>query len=203
MTQDDTAQSAQLAAAALQKILKRRKNDDTIRFMYQGAAYDIASREERISVIRAITADYAAIHSACVSAAMEQWMQNGCKGKRPRPLPGDAALLEALANAILDEELTDRNEYKVSHTEYPFLSETQFRARRRRELALKIAEERGVDGHDYRLPTRKRRPQRDIGLRDREAHQHNRRQSAQYMRDTTPGEMVIYHVSRLNNFLST
>jgi hypothetical protein len=102
--------------------------------------------------------------------------------------------LESLADAILEEELTDMNEHKVSQTEYPFLSATQLEERRNREFPLKIAEEVGVDGADYRIPTRKKRPKRDIKFRDRDAHKRNREQSARYKRDTSPG-LITPHIT--------
>ncbi|RAU96828.1 hypothetical protein [Paenibacillus sp. YN15] len=181
----------------LRKRLKLRKHGGIVPFIYRGIAnrdtgyeYDIADRAERIRLIDAITADYMREHSEYVAAGLAKWERDGYRGQRPKTQPVNSAILESLADAILDEELTDMNEHKVSQTEYPFLSATQLEERRNREFPLKIAEEVGTDGADYRIPTRKKRPKRDIKFRDRDAHKRNRERSAQYKRDTSPGPIT-------------
>src|SRR5690606_20937468 len=38
----------------------------------------------------------------------------------------DGALLERMANVILHEELTDNDEHKIAHKEYPILSDSMY-----------------------------------------------------------------------------
>jgi hypothetical protein len=96
----------------------------------------------------------------------------------------DAKALERLADLCLYEELTDPNEHKVMHNEYPILSETQI-ARRQEgkhtrkndnpkiEVPFSIASNVGVDGRNHNMPTRRERSDRENSLVDKEARSIN------------------------------
>lgn len=98
--------------------IKRRKTEDSLRFGYNGAGYDLHDRSARIELIRSITDDYVTNH-----------------GELP-----DAAELERLADAILDEELTDQSSRKIANVEYPHQNAGQRKRRSLREVPLYLVE---------------------------------------------------------------
>jgi hypothetical protein len=62
--------------------------------------------------------------------------------------------LERLGSLILREELTSRNEHKVTHEERPVLSDRQLERRALRELNVDVTHTQGIDSKDYRRPTK-------------------------------------------------
>lgn len=64
------------------------------------------------------------------------------------------AVLDRLATLILQDELADRNEHKMSQNERPLLSERQQERRHSSERSMKAAQDVAVDGTDYRVKTR-------------------------------------------------
>ncbi|MBU8715408.1 hypothetical protein KM924_23175 [Brevibacillus parabrevis] len=96
----------------------------------------IAGRQARIYAAQTLVDDYFA-----------------CIGEMP-----EGTELERLADLILNEELTDKHPDKVTRTEYPFLSESQFARRRNNETSLdRAAESLDANGVDHRKPTRRLR----------------------------------------------
>lgn len=71
------------------------------------------------------------------------------RGERP-----DVTQLDRLSSLILRNELTDMNEYKMSHNEYPIMSERQQERRHKTEISEVWAESVAQDGRDYRPKTR-------------------------------------------------
>ncbi|WP_127506886.1 hypothetical protein [Paenibacillus humicus] len=133
-------------------------------------AQGIEDRPERIAAINGLT---------------EAYVED--IGERP-----DAAQLERLADYILREELADPNPYKMTHEEYPFMSEWQFELRRDRETGMKAAEYAGTDGRDHRKPTKRRRTNYENWRVDKDAHGRNKARQDQYKRDTSPGPLITY-----------
>lgn len=70
-------------------------------------------------------------------------------GLRP---PG--AQLGRLATLILRDELADKNEHKIRHNERPIMSNRQVGRRQDNEMPSVWYREIGVDGGNYREPTR-------------------------------------------------
>jgi hypothetical protein len=66
----------------------------------------------------------------------------------------EAYELERLGSLILREELTSKNLHKVAHEERPVLSERQLERRAIRELNVDVTHTQGIDGKDYRRPTK-------------------------------------------------
>jgi hypothetical protein len=139
----------------------------------------MSDRQVRITAIKNLTEAYTAAN-----------------GERPA-----SETLERLTDAILHEELTDNNEHKVAHTEYPFLSDTQIARRqegkhRRKtdnpkfEVPLMVAENIGQDGKDYRYPTRKKRGKNDALLRDKNAQIRNKEIALRYREFTGEQEVI-------------
>jgi hypothetical protein len=92
----------------------------------------------------------------------------------------DSVALERLANLCLHEELTDSHPDKVSRTEYPFFSDHQFEERYKSEASFKLAEERGVDGRDYKPPVRRVRTNKDNRFVDKHAKIRNKERQSVY-----------------------
>lgn len=133
---------------------------------------DISDRTERMAAVQTLTDRYMTAH-----------------GKAP-----DEAQLERLANYILREELTDTRPDKVTLEEYPIMSERQLERRRAQEVPLKVAEEYGADGRNYRVPKRRKRSTREMIFVDRHAKIRNKERAAAYRRDTAPGPVVPYNL---------
>ena len=110
-------------------------------------------------------------------------------GERP-----DSAQLDRLAEYIMLDDLSDADPYKVAHTEYPFLSARQLELRRTREVSLKVTEETGTDGHNYRLPKRRKRSRYENWRVDANAKARNTERADQYRKDTSPGRVVPYNL---------
>jgi hypothetical protein len=92
----------------------------------------------------------------------------------------DSTALERLADLCLYEELTDTDRMKVRNNEYPFFSETQFEERRKVEASLKLSEEQGVDGRNYKPPVRRDRSNREIKFMDKNARIRNKERKQKY-----------------------
>ncbi|MHA7962859.1 hypothetical protein ACX93W_01855 [Paenibacillus sp. CAU 1782] len=174
----------------IQENVKERKQDEGLRFAYDGVGYDLADRTQRMALIERVTEDYVLAHAAGNQTVLDGWTASGAKSERPSPLSLDTAMLDRLTDAILDEELTDPNPHKVSHGEYPFMSEWQLDLRRDRETGLKAAEETGTDGRNHRKPTRRRRTNYENWRVDRDAKGRNKARQEQYKRDTAAGPVV-------------
>src|SRR5690606_23176026 len=70
-------------------------------------------------------------------------------GERP-----PSAQLGRLATLILRDELADKNEHKIRHNERPIMSNRQVCRRQDNEMPSVWYREIGVDGANYREPTR-------------------------------------------------
>jgi len=70
-------------------------------------------------------------------------------GKRP-----PSAQLGRLATLILRDELADPHPDKMTREEYPILSDSQRDEREKDEVSFKWSRDVGVDGRDYKLPSR-------------------------------------------------
>jgi hypothetical protein len=108
-----------------------------------------------------------------IDRATEEWFAR--TGKMP-----DAKQLEALADLILHEELTDTDRMKVRNNEYPFFSESQFDERHRAEASFKLAEEQGVDGRNHKPPIKRRRSKREDYIVDKKAKAQNKERQRAY-----------------------
>lgn len=96
-------------------------------------------------------------------------------GKMP-----DEVALERLADLCLHEELSDTHPDKVTRTEYPFFSETQFEERYKSETSFVFAEEHGVDGRDHKPPVRRKRTSKDNKFVDKNARIRNKERQRVY-----------------------
>ncbi|MGF9711641.1 hypothetical protein [Paenibacillus naphthalenovorans] len=201
--------TAQLAAAL-------RSKADTIPFLYGDQSFDLRNRQARIDVIGRIAADYIAAHAEFNQRALDRWNEGGAKGERPSPVSVDTALLGRLADAVLNEELTDTDAHKVAHSEYPFLSETQMARRQegRRgsdrtnmsgESAFEtydgaakhhsgMSAQLATDGRSYRMPIRRTRGKYELAYIDQNAKGRNKERREQYVKDTAPGPLVTYNL---------
>lgn len=193
MTQTYVERFAQMVMEIVANV-KARKSNEHLRYAYSGVGYDLADRTQRMTLIARVTDDYVLAHADVNQAALDTWMERGCKGERPSPISLDTALIDRLTDAVLDEELTDKNEHKIAHNEYPFMSDYQLELRRDRETGLKAVEETGTDGRDYRKPTKRRRTNYENWRVDRDAKGRNADRQAQYRRDTSAGSLVTYNV---------
>jgi hypothetical protein len=143
----------------------RRKNAGVIE--YAGVVYTVGDRNQRIDLIRRLTEDYAAAND-----------------KYP-----DGALLERLADAVLNEELSDPHPDKVTREEYPFFSEHQLEVRAAREPVTESMPTHGVDGRDHRLPKRRKRTDYELWYVDAHAKGRNADRRKQYAKDKAPGKV--------------
>ncbi|MEW9697968.1 hypothetical protein [Paenibacillus sp. SI8] len=119
--------------------------------------------------------------------------------------PHDPAQLERLTDYILREELTDPDNHKTLHNEYPIMSEIQLSRRRfgRRgeessnmsgETSLSKADNVATDGLDYRYPNRRKRTIGELIYVDELAIKRNRSRNAQYRKDTSPSVIIAYNL---------
>ncbi|WP_158642183.1 hypothetical protein [Brevibacillus laterosporus] len=136
-------------------------------------------------------------------AAICEWIDEVILRTDNRP---DSGELERLADAILYEELTDDDEHKMTHHEYPILSATQYARRtlgkhKRRgsgmggETSLKIVEDTGTDGISYRKPSRRRRSPYEMQFVDNNAKIRNKARQEQYARDIKASEVKSYFIA--------
>lgn len=123
-------------------------------------------------------------------------------GERP-----DKRELDRLTDYVLDDDLNDPNPHKVSHTEYPFLSEKQLMRRKfgrqgnedtnmNGEVSLDRAEFVGTDGRDYRYPSRRKRSISELIFVDEHAKIRNRRRAIQYKKDKEPSPVKTEYWGR-------
>jgi hypothetical protein len=103
----------------------------------------------------------------------------------------DAVTLERLADLILYEELSDTHPDKVTRTEYPFFSETQFEERRKSEASFKLSEEQGVDGRNHKPPVRRERTNRELKFIDKQARARNKERKHTYHEFTKVQPVVV------------
>lgn len=119
----------------------------------------------------------------------------------------DAKALERLADLILHEELTDNNEHKVAHNEYPILSETQIARRQegkhtrkeglKGEVPLGAADSLGTDGRNHGRPTRRERNTRENRFIDKAAKIRNKERKKAYEEFTKVQPVITRHISEL------
>jgi hypothetical protein len=107
----------------------------------------------------------------------------------------DNIALERLSDLCLYEELSDTHPDKVTRTEYPFFSETQFEERRKVEASFKLSEEQGVDGRNYKPPVRRERTKRDIKFIDKHAKIRNKERKQRYHEFTKVQPVIIRKMS--------
>lgn len=107
----------------------------------------------------------------------------------------DGNQLERLADYILREELTDTDRMKSRNNEYPFMSERQIDRRRAEEVPLKVAEEVGIDGRNYREPVKRKRTFRENLLSDKYAKSRNKERRAKYRAFTEEQPITGYVAS--------
>ncbi|MEX1029583.1 MAG: hypothetical protein WDZ91_06005 [Paenibacillaceae bacterium] len=128
--------------------------------------------------------------------------------------------LEFLAEVILYEELSDSDPHKVAHNDYPILSLTQLKRRMygrgnaattnmqgeaRLEMEwsgvqstrLSRHNELASDGHTYKPPIRRARSLYEHMLMDANTVSRNNERSEQYSKNSAPGQVHTYHVSKL------
>lgn len=175
--------------------LKRGKSGDTgmHHYWYDGIRYDILRREHRIALIRAVSEDYVKAHAEHTEIVLDNWRASGGKSERPATQPLDSALLERLADAVLDEELTDQRRSKA-HEEYPILSERQLDRRYEHEYSIDLADSYDTDGKNRAKPYRRPRTNSENRFIDRESRRKNRRRNAQYKKDSANGPVVSYNL---------
>jgi len=118
--------------------------------------------------------------------------------------PPDHRQLDRLSTLVLYDDVMDTNPYKVAHTEYPILSDTQLDRRRlggrgaessmSGETSLSAAESIAVDGRDYRYPNRRKRSIGELLYVDNHTKIRNKERAEQYRRDTAEGVVVTYNL---------
>ncbi|MGF7045709.1 hypothetical protein J2T13_000169 [Paenibacillus sp. DS2015] len=178
----------------VEETIRLRKNDESVRLSYVGEAYDVADRVDRMELIQRISDDYVSAHADVNHRAIDRWEDSGCKGERPVSISLNTALLDRLADAVLDEEITDPHPDKVTRDEYPFLSERQLNRRRDNEYSLSLAENYDTDGVNRGKPERRHRTARESRFIEKVSQAKNRRRNAQYKRDTSNGDVVSYNL---------
>lgn len=82
-----------------------------------------------------------------IESAIDEYIEE--YGVRPEP-----AILSRLADEILREELSDKNEHKILQNELPIMSYRQIERRQNNEASYKFAENIGSDGKNYQKPLR-------------------------------------------------
>ena len=117
----------------------------------------------------------------------------------------DSASLQRLSDLCLYEELTDTDEHKIMHNEYPIMSETQI-ARRQEgkhsrnednpkiEVPLGIAENYGTDGRVYDYPVRRQRSERENRFVDESARQRNKERNSTYKEFTKVQPVITWKI---------
>ncbi|QYG88328.1 hypothetical protein [Bacillus atrophaeus] len=88
--------------------------------------------------------------------------------------------LERMANLVLYEELSDPHADKMTRDEYPFLSESQFDERYKKEASDKLAEEYDQNGSFQGRPIRRTRSMYENKLLDRKAKARNKERRKRY-----------------------
>lgn len=81
--------------------------------------------------------------------------------------------LDRLATLCLYEEVTDRNEHKIAHNDYPIMSERQQERRNGDEVSFSAVADYGTDGKSYRTPKRKKFPA-NVEKQSRNAERHRK-----------------------------
>lgn len=130
----------------------------------------IEDRDERMTAVQALIDEYVAVI-----------------GERP-----DGTTIEQLTDYILFEELEGDMRTDKINDEYPILSERQMARRFERECGLEVAENYDTEGRNRATPIRRRRTAKESRFVDKLAQMKNRKRSAQYKRDTSPGEIRKY-----------
>jgi hypothetical protein len=130
-------------------------------------------RSERITAVELLVERYVTAH-----------------GERP-----DNGDIERLTNVILNEELTDKNTYKVSHEEYPILSNYQFDTRHQEETSLKQAEEYDTGGVNRAKPVRRKRSKYENMTVDKYARARNKERRRRYREFTKEQPVIIRKVA--------
>ncbi|MED1742072.1 hypothetical protein P4U97_21695 [Bacillus swezeyi] len=92
----------------------------------------------------------------------------------------DFTALERMANLVIYEELTNPHPDKMTREEYPIMSETQREERIKSEASEKLAEEYGLDGRNYKVPTRRKRSSYEEKFVDKAARARNKERRENY-----------------------
>ncbi|MGI2709051.1 hypothetical protein [Bacillus cytotoxicus] len=149
----------------------------------------ISNREVRAEEIKSLTDAYV-----------------GTIGERP-----DRFQLERLTDLLLYEELHDDTAWKTRQSDYPFLSETQYKRRKHgvhqakkeagnREISLKHAYSTiGLGGIDHRIPKRRERSVNENLLIDYNTRSRNKRRHKVYREFTKVQPVRRYFIGDTNN----
>ena len=124
-----------------------------------------------------------------IDRAIEEYFAN--TGNMP-----DGVALERLTDLLLYEELTDDNEHKVAHSEYPFLSERQFERRDNREHITKeeTMEMNAVDGRRHMKPKRRKRTDYEDLFLDKKTRSINKERRKKYAEFTKVQPVITKNV---------
>ncbi|UTR05169.1 hypothetical protein MM326_13735 [Alkalihalobacillus sp. LMS6] len=101
---------------------------------------------------------------------------------------------DALNSYVLRDDLRWSHPDKMTLIDYPFESRSQTERRAKKSLPLKLAEERGADGRDYRLPTKKKRSRYENWYVDKHAKARNKERREAYQAFTKTQPVVEYRV---------
>lgn len=178
----------------IQRNIRRRKTDEHVRFAYNGVGYDLADRTQRMALIEQVTDDYVMAHAEVNQSRIDAWEASDSSEERPCSIPMDSALIERLANAILDEELTDRHPDKMTIEGYPIMSDRQLSGRHAVEYSEDLGEAYDATGKNRGIPLRRHRIAKEHRFVDKLARAKNRERNAQYKRDSSPGAVASYNL---------
>ena len=111
----------------------------------------------------------------------------------------DAAVLEALADVILHEELSDTDPDKVTNNEYPFFSEWQLIHRGKRQVKDSSATKYAATDGKFYFKGRRPRPvslPNDANVVDEatERRKKNKERRKRYNEATKPSEVIVYRI---------
>jgi hypothetical protein len=187
----------------------QRKANDIIERTRKG----LLPREERMEEIEKITSEYAIKHAEAKMAAIEKEKRAAKReGRKPKELPFnplDSKLLDALADAILHEELTDPHPDKITRNEYPIMSEFQLARRKegvhaakgkfpKGEIPLNAVSLLATDGKTYRKPKRAKRTDKEYMQMD-SAKSRNKERRRKYNEFTKPQPVITYRLEDVQN----
>ncbi|WP_332606848.1 hypothetical protein [Bacillus spizizenii] len=106
----------------------------------------------------------------------------------------ESTALERMANLVIYEELSDSHPDKVTRSEYPIMSETQFEERYKREASDKLAEEYDQNGMYKGRPIRRTRSTYENKLLDKRAKARNlerRKRYSAFVSGKSPGQFTV------------
>jgi hypothetical protein len=162
-------------------------------------AYDSAKKSESVCALTDVNYRPNGLRLSIIEKMTESYFEQ--TGEVP-----DVTALQRLSDLCLYEELTDTNEHKIAHNEYPIMSETQI-ARRQEgkhsrndnnpkiEVPLGIAENYGTDGRVHDYPTRRQRSERENTFVDLEARERNKERNLAYAEFTKTQPVVTWRIN--------